>query len=118
MKPHKRNYRLYPVDTMTSITCIEEYIQDMNFEESKSNPLVVDAVIRDFEIIGEASKNIPHTFKENHPKLPWKKMYGLRNLISHVYFGVDHELIWEITKNSFPKNKLDLQEILDSELNK
>ncbi len=51
-----------------------------------------------FEIIGEASKNIPIEVQEKYPEIPWRKMYGLRNLIAHEYFGIDYEMIWEIAK--------------------
>ncbi|MDZ7741016.1 MAG: HepT-like ribonuclease domain-containing protein [Bacteroidota bacterium] len=77
--------------------------------------MIVDATIRNFEIIGEASKNIPIEIQEKYPEIPWKKMYGLRNLISHEYFGVDYEMIWEIAKQNLPQNKSDLEKIIKEE---
>lgn len=77
--------------------------------------MVVDAVVRNFEVIGEASKYLPADIKEKYPEIPWKKMYGLRNLISHEYFGIDYEMIWEIAKNNIPKNKADLERIIKEE---
>ena len=52
--------------------------------------MVVDAVARNFEIIGEAAKNVPKDVQDRYPEIPWRKMYGLRNLITHEYFGVDY----------------------------
>jgi uncharacterized protein with HEPN domain len=80
--------------------------------------MVVDAVVRNFEIIGEASKNIPEEIQLKYPEIPWKKMYGLRNLISHEYFGVDYEMIWEIATVNLPKNISDLQRIIEKEYKK
>jgi uncharacterized protein with HEPN domain len=71
-----------------------------------------------FEIIGEASKNIPLSIQEKYPEIPWKKMYGLRNLISHEYFGVDYEMLWEISTVSLPQNIVDLKRIILEQKNK
>lgn len=77
--------------------------------------MIVDAVIRNFEIIGEASKNIPSDIQIKYSEIPWKKMYNLRNLISHEYFGIDYAMIWEIVKNNLPKNRIDLERIIKNE---
>jgi len=94
---------------------IIEHIGDKNLMEFKQNTLVVDAVIRNFEIIGEASKNLPDDIKKKYPTIPWNKMYGLRNLILHEYFGVDYEMIWEIVKKSLPQNITDIRNLIDTE---
>jgi uncharacterized protein with HEPN domain len=96
---------------------IIEYLGEKNFPEFKQNYMLVDAVIRNFEIIGEAAKNIPEKIKEKYPSIPWNKMYGLRNLISHEYFGIDYEMIWEISKNNLPGNREDLTQIIEKERN-
>jgi uncharacterized protein with HEPN domain len=77
---------------------ILEYTADLDFIQFKQRYIVVDAVIRNFEIIGEASKHIPKEITEKYPELPWKKMYALRNILMHEYFGIDYEMIWEIAK--------------------
>jgi uncharacterized protein with HEPN domain len=91
---------------------ITEYIEGKKFEDFKKNYMIVDAVVRNFEIIGEASKNVPASIKKQFPEIPWKKMYGLRNLISHKYFGIDYEMLWEIASVSLPQNIKDLQRII------
>lgn len=118
MTPISRDYILYLEDMLTSILRIEEYIGDMDFREFKMNYMVVDAIIRNFEIIGEASKNIPMEIKNKYPEIPWKEMYGLRNLIAHEYFGIDYEMIWEISKNNLPQNANDLKKIVKKEKEK
>lgn len=115
MSPGKREFILYLEDMLQSMERIEEYLGDLDFRKFKMNYLVVDAIIRNFEIIGEASKNIPSEIQEKYPEIPWKKMYGLRNLMAHEYFGVDHEMIWEIAKNNLPKNRTDLLKVIEKE---
>ena len=115
MTPINRDYNLYLEDMLTSMLRIEEYIGDMEFRKFKMNYMIVDAIIRNFEIIGEASKNVPAEIKNKYPEIPWKKMYGLRNLIAHEYFGIDYEMIWEISKNNLPQNSIDLREIIEKE---
>jgi len=115
MMPKNREYHIYLEDMLTSMLRIKEYIGEMEFREFKMNYLVVDAVIRNFEIIGEASKNIPIGLQNKYPQIPWKKMYGLRNLIAHEYFGIDYEMIWEISKNDLPQNSIDLNKIIKNE---
>ena len=110
-----RDYNLYIEDMLTSMQRIEEYIGEMGFREFKMNYLVVDAIIRNFEIIGEASKNITPEIKDKYPEIPWKKMYGLRNLIAHEYFGIDYEMIWEISKKNLPQNSIDIKNILEND---
>ena len=83
MKSKDRNYRLYIEDILLSLTRILEYVQGMDFLKFKQSNITVDAVVRNFEIIGEAAKNIPDHIVDKYQQIPWKKMYGLRNLITH-----------------------------------
>ena len=115
MSPIKREFILYLEDMLLSMDRIEEYLSSLDFKKFKRNYLVVDAIIRNFEIIGEASKSIPTYIQQKYPEIPWKKMYGLRNLIAHEYFGIDYEMIWEIAKRNLPQNRIDLIEIIKKE---
>lgn len=115
MSPKNREYILYLEDMLQSMKRIEEYLDELDFKEFKRNYMVVDATIRNFEVIGEASKNIPSEIQARYPEIPWKKMYGLRNLITHEYFGIDYEMIWEIAKRNLPQNQIDLEKIIETE---
>ena len=115
MSPIKREFILYLEDMLQSMDRIEEYLSSLDFKKFKQTYLVVDAIIRNFEIIGEASKNIPTYIQQKYPEIPWKKMYGLRNLIAHEYFGIDYEMIWEIARKNLPQNRIDLIEIIRKE---
>jgi uncharacterized protein with HEPN domain len=94
---------------------IAEYIEGYNLEHFKKDYKTVDAVIRNFEIIGEASKNISEKIKEKHPDIPWREMYYLRNRVSHEYFGVDYEIIWDVATNYLPGNKIQIDQIIEKE---
>lgn len=94
-----RNYNLYLKDILDAIEKIYEYTKNLSFEDFSKNSIVVDAVIRNFEIIGEAAKNVPEEIKLSHPDIPWKEMAGMRDKIIHEYFGVDLEIVWETIKS-------------------
>jgi len=113
----KREYIFYLEDMLQSMQKIEGYIQDINFSEFIKKDMVIDAVIRNFEIIGEAAKNLPNDYYLRYPEIPWTKMYRLRNIVIHHYHGIDYEMIWEISKNNLPQNKIDLIKVIESEKN-
>jgi len=96
---------------------IIEYIGNKDFEEFRDNNMVVDAVVRNLEIIGEATNNLPEEVKDRHPEIPWRKMYGLRNVVWHEYFGIDYEMIWEIAQNNLPENIKEMKRIVEEEKN-
>lgn len=106
---------MYLIDIQIAMSRISEYIQDYTFPEFKRDYKTVDAVIRNFEILGEAAKNLPIEIKVKYPEVPWDEMYLLRNKVSHEYFGVDYEIIWDVATNYLPKNKLQIDMILDQE---
>lgn len=112
MKQNDRTYKMYLEDIQTAMGRIAEYIEDCTFIDFKRDYKTVDAVIRNFEIIGEASKSLPEKIKMKYPEVPWDEMYSLRNKVSHEYFGVDYEIIWDVATNYLPYNKLQIDEIL------
>lgn len=113
MKPSERDPVLYLADMVLSMERVNEYITGLDFQHFKRDYKTVDAVIRNFEIIGEATKNLPKDIKDNYPEIPWEEMYRLRNRISHEYFGIDHEIIWDIATRHLPKNLEDVKSVLN-----
>lgn len=81
----KRNILVFVDDIMESVESIEEYIQGHTFETFQTNKMLFDAVIRNLEVIGEASKNIPDDIRERYEDIPWQRMVGLRNILIHEY---------------------------------
>lgn len=85
---------------------------DMTFTQFKKNEMVLDAVIRNIEIIGEASKNIPVSVRHSYSNIPWDQMSGMRNILVHEYFGVDTNTVWHTAKTHLPALKMQLEAIL------
>lgn len=113
MKHSEGSFRIYIEDMITSIDRILNYAEKVKgLEEFMSNQLIIDATVRNFEIIGEASKKIPDEVKNLYPNVPWRQMYRLRNIVSHEYASVDIALLWGLIQNELVKNKISLEEIL------
>jgi len=115
MKKQNRSYRIYLEDIIVAIDRISEYINTLTLPKFKRDYKTVDAVIRNFEVIGEAAKNVPSEIKEKYPDVPWDEMYLLRNKVSHEYFGIDYEIIWDVAINYLPGNKAQIEIILKNE---
>ena len=116
MKKESRSYLMYLEDMMLAMDRIAEYIEGYSFIKFKQDYKTVDAVIRNFEVIGEASKNLPKEFKDSYTEIPWSEMYLLRNKVSHEYFGIDYEIIWDIASNYLPQNRKELAIIINNEI--
>jgi len=101
----KKDINIFLEHTLESIYLIEEYIKDKSISEFLKLIQLQDSVIRRITIIGEAIKNIPDDFKETHPKIPWKPIIGMRDILIHQYFGIDLNLTWEVIEKDLPKLK-------------
>jgi uncharacterized protein with HEPN domain len=99
-------------DILRSIDKIETFTSKMTFSQFKKNDLVIDAVLRNLEIIGEASKNIPVAVRRSYPDVPWEQVYGMRNILIHEYFGVDVTIVWHTAKKHLPVLKKQMENIL------
>lgn len=108
-----RDYRLYLKDILDAMEKIEKFVEDMNFEKFKEDDKTSSAVVKKFEIIGEASKNIPEGIKQKYTQIPWKEMAGMRDKLIHIYFGVNYRLVWTAIKERIPQLKPLIKKILD-----
>lgn len=101
-----------------SIKKIEEFSKEKIYKEFSGDDLVLSAVIRKLEIIGEASKHVSDELKKNYPAIPWQTMTDMRNFLIHGYFGVDTKTIWDTITDDIPglkKEVLKLIKKLDKE---
>ena len=98
----RRDARLLIEDLSIAIGRIEKYVAGLDCDHFLADEKTVDAVIRNLEIIGEASRQMPEDFKQSHQTIPWHQIAGLRNRIVHDYFGIDQELIWQIVSIEIP----------------
>ena len=89
-------------DILDSGQKILEYTKDLTFEEFQKDNKTIDAVTRNFEIIGEASNLLPDEIKEKYLEIDWYRIRGFRNRIVHDYFGIDLQIIWKITFEQIP----------------
>jgi uncharacterized protein with HEPN domain len=87
-------------DIIDSGNKILDYTNNLSFDDFINDSKTVDAVIRNFEIIGEAANRLPDDYKDSHPTIDWHRIRGFRNRIVHDYFGIDYAIVWEI-KNLF-----------------
>ena len=99
---------------LEAIERIEEYVSELDEMAFLGNKLVQDAVVRNFEVIGEASNNIEKRFTEfvaAHPELPLASAYQMRNAVAHGYFQVDFEILWKTIHRDLPGLHTKLEEI-------
>jgi uncharacterized protein with HEPN domain len=115
MSEQRRDYILFIEDILTCIEKIERYTHNVSFEEFCGNDMAVDAVIRNFEIIGEAVKKIPEEIKNKYANVEWKEAAGFRDVLIHDYFGIDIEAVWDTVRNNIPPFKKEILKVLESE---
>ena len=107
-----RNHSLCLTDILEALESIQSFVEGMGFEDFKQDNKTSSAVIRKFEVIGEAAKRVPESIKQKYPSVPWKEMAGMRDKLIHFYFGVNYDLLWQTIKNRIPEIKPVISQIL------
>lgn len=95
----KRDIRLFISDIFESCEAIFSYVNGMSFDEFTQDRKTYSAVIREFEIIGEAVKHLPLELTDKYENVGWRDIKDFRNLLIHEYFGVDFEIVWNTIKD-------------------
>ncbi|MDD3014574.1 MAG: DUF86 domain-containing protein [Candidatus Gastranaerophilales bacterium] len=108
----QRNYIFFIKDIENSVNKILRYTENIEFETFLNDEKTIDAVERNFEIIGEAVKNLPDEFKNKYPEIPFKQIAGMRDKLIHDYFGVDYEIVWKTIKTKLPEFRENIQELV------
>jgi len=115
MSKKGRDYILFLEDILDAIKKVEIYTKNLSFSKFCNNNMAIDAIIRNFEVIGEATKNISKKIKEKYSDVEWKESAGFRDILIHDYFGIDLESVWDTIKNNIPSFKKHIIEVLKSE---
>ncbi len=100
-------------DMLDAAEKIFNYTAEMSFKDFMSNDLVMDAVIWNFQIIGEAASKLPLHFRIHNSQIDWKRIIGFRHCIVHEYFQIDHEKVWKIKEEKLSDLTKSLQELID-----
>ena len=108
-----RDPKLYLNDIIEAMSAIEQFVEGVDFEDFKNDDMRSSAVIRKFELIGEAAKRVPDSIKQEYPDIPWKDMAGMRDRLIHFYFGIKYELVWNTIRDVIPQVKALITKILE-----
>ena len=105
---------IYLKHILEAIESIEGYLNSFTYELFVKDKKTIDAVVREIEIIGEASNNLTDDFKKKYPKIPFRDIIDMRNVLSHEYFGVNTKVVWD----TYEKNLPELKEVIEAYLGK
>lgn len=111
-----RTYRDYLEDILTHAELTETFVSGMELDDFTSDEKTQFAVVRCLEVVGEAAKRIPEEIRVQYAAIPWRAMAGMRDKLSHDYFGVDLNVVWHTVKSELPALKVAVAEILDGEV--
>ncbi|AGA68226.1 hypothetical protein Desdi_0698 [Desulfitobacterium dichloroeliminans LMG P-21439] len=104
--------KVFLYNILESIIKIETYTNS-DKDEFMTSGIIQDAVIRNLEIIGEATKRVSRRLKEQTPEIPWTQMAGLRDVLIHDYMGISLKIVWNVVQNELPRLKIRIMELLD-----
>jgi uncharacterized protein with HEPN domain len=112
-----RDHRLYLDDILESIGKIREYTSGVDYDTFQQDRKTQDAVVRNLEIIGEATGRLSEFLHAAAPEIEWKKIVGLRNILTHEYFGVSLPVVWDILQNKLDQLESSCRKLLDNTAN-
>lgn len=115
MSKQKRRDREYLGDIREAMQRITAYTAGLSYEQFMNDSKTQDAVVRNLEVIGEATKNLSSHLRKAHPNIPWKGMAGMRDKVIHHYFGINYDIVWTVAKQEVPGLLPQIEDILTRE---
>lgn len=109
----KKNDAVFTGHILDAISKIENYLDDISYDNFIEDAMRSDAVVRELEIIGEAAKHLSSGFRNSHKHIQWKEIAGMRDKLIHGYFGVDYQIVWNTCKEDVVILKKELKGISD-----
>lgn len=103
----------YLADIEEASERILNYTRDLDYETFLTHPMVQNAVLRNFQILGEATKKLSSALRQNYPDVPWREIAGMRDKIVHDYFGVNFDTVWDVVQQDLPQLRQRMTAILD-----
>jgi uncharacterized protein with HEPN domain len=108
-----RSWVLRVVDILDAIAAIQQFTAGMNYAAFACDRKTLDAVLRNFTVIGEAARHVPDDVTAAYPEIPWQDMRDMRNILMHEYFGVNLRIVWNTIQIYLPPLIIQLQRILN-----
>jgi uncharacterized protein with HEPN domain len=108
--------QVYLRHILDAIEKIETYLGGQTYESFSNNDMMIDAVVRGLEIVGEATSHLSNQLRASHPEIPWRDAIDMRNFLIHEYFGVRTHVVWDTCKEDLPKLKKLIDDLIDGSL--
>ncbi len=108
----KRDYCVYLKDILQSFRNARQFLEGITYDDFIEDRKTISAVVRELEIAGEATKQLPLSLRKKHTEIPWSDMAGMRDKLIHFYFGVDMDIVWETVKVRIPRLEQLIKDIL------
>ena len=112
----ERSHLDYLADMLDAMSKARDFVEGMDFEQFSADDKTAFAVVRALEIVGEAAKKIPSEVRDLRPDLPWRDISGMRDKLSHDYFGVDLLVVWKTVREDFPSLETGIRSLLQASL--
>src|SRR3569833_385229 len=110
----ERAPKLLLEDILGSAQKIIKYTESLTYDDFITDSKTIDAVVRNYEIIGEASNRLPESIKDSMTSIDWFRIRGFRNRIAHQYFGIDHEIIWTLKDTYLKELIVEIEKLLNT----